>query len=54
MKGGKQEGSSASGTNRNPGELHQNLRRHGGSGLSYQDWLKSKDAEKRLKRKLIG
>lgn len=30
------------------------LRRHGGSGLSYADWLKAKDAEKRLRRKLIG
>lgn len=36
------------------GEVHGNLRRHGGEGLSYQDWLKAKDAEKRLKRKLIG
>ena len=29
------------------------LRRYGGSGLSYGDWLKRKDAEKRLKRKLV-
>mmetsp|Transcript_5904 Transcript_5904/g.7162 ORF Transcript_5904/g.7162 Transcript_5904/m.7162 type:complete len:223 (-) Transcript_5904:1796-2464(-) len=29
------------------------LRRYGGSGLSYADWLKRKDAEKRLKRKLV-
>lgn len=28
--------------------------RHRGSGLSYNDWLKAKDAEKRLKRKLVG
>ena len=33
--------------------MHSNLRRHGGDGLSYEDWLKAKDAEKRLKRKLI-
>ena len=30
------------------------MRRNGGNGLSYTDWLKSKDAEKRLKRKLIA
>jgi len=36
------------------GEVHSNLRKHGGDGLSYEDWLKAKDAEKRLKRKLIG
>ena len=30
------------------------MRRNGGTGLSYTDWLKSKDAEKRLKRKLIN
>ena len=30
------------------------LRRYGGSGLSYADWLKRKDAEKRMKRKLVG
>ena len=36
------------------GEVHNNLRRFGGAGLSYSDWLKAKDAEKRLKRKLIG
>lgn len=30
------------------------LRRYGGSGLSYGDWLKRKDAEKRLKRKLVN
>lgn len=34
--------------------MHSNLRRYGGSGLSYSDWLKAKDAEKRLKRKLVG
>ena len=33
--------------------MHNNLRRFGGAGLSYSDWLKAKDAEKRLKRKLI-
>lgn len=26
----------------------------GRNGLSYQEWLKAKDAEKRLKRKLVG
>ena len=36
------------------GEVHSNLRRHGGDGLSYEDLLKAKDAEKRLKRKLIN
>ena len=30
------------------------MRRNGGTGLSYTDWLKSKDTEKRLKRKLIA
>ena len=30
------------------------LRRYGGAGLSYADWLKRKDAEKRMKRKLVG
>lgn len=30
------------------------LRRHGGSGLAYADWLKAKEAEKRLRKKLIG
>ena len=34
--------------------LNGTMRRHGGNGLSYNDWLKAKDAEKRLKRKLIG
>lgn len=41
-------------------EMHQvlsqgtiaSLKKNGGSGLSYQNWLKAKDAEKRLKRKL--
>ena len=28
------------------------LKKNGGSGLSYSDWLKAKDAEKRLRRKL--
>lgn len=28
------------------------LKKNGGTGLSYADWLKAKDAEKRLKRKL--
>lgn len=29
-------------------------RRQAGNGMSYTDWLKAKDAEKRLKRKLVG
>ena len=28
------------------------LKKNGGTGLSYSDWLKAKDAEKRLRRKL--
>ena len=28
------------------------LKKNGGAGLSYSDWLKAKDAEKRLRRKL--
>lgn len=28
--------------------------KNGRNGLSYQEWVKAKDAEKRLKRKLIG
>ena len=32
----------------------RNLNGFKGQGLCYQDWLKAKDAEKRLKRKLVG
>jgi len=28
------------------------LKKNGGTGLAYGDWLKAKDAEKRLRRKL--
>ena len=36
------------------GNIQGSLRRNGGCGLSYSDWLKAKDAEKRLKRKLVN
>ena len=47
----KQPGSSAGSLNsKKAGQMQHS----GGNGLSYTDWLKAKDAEKRLKRKLIG
>ena len=48
---GKKSSQSQSASARN---LNGTMRRQGGNGLSYNDWLKAKDAEKRLKRKLIG
>ncbi len=52
--GRSQDGGPFSGKDLNPNDFQGKMRRNGGSGLSYNDWLKSKDAEKRLKRKLIN